>query len=198
MHNYSVDKNHDKFILTIILIFAGFLDALINYIFPIWFHNFFVSIFYFPFFFITFIACFSFLFFLFNDFLWSKKPINNWIVKCPDLNGNWEGQVINPCYDPIDVHVEIKQTWTKIIIYLNTDTAESKTKALTFFTEDSTYPKVEYIYYNKTKNNSDKDFYSHGGTASLIYKENCLVGNYYTDEQRRTYGKIKLCKKNIK
>ena len=196
MHNYSVDNNNDKIILTIIIILAGLFDALLNYIFSLWISNSFASFYYIFVYLITFASTFAILFFLFNNYFWKKTPFNK-IVKCPDLNGKWEGQIINPDYCPIEVHVEIKQTWTKIIINLRTKTAESATEALSFFTENSMdHPQVKYIYYNKTKNNLGKDFYSHGGTALLTYNENCLGGNYYTDEQRKTYGQIKIYKKD--
>ena len=90
--------------------------------------------------------------------------------------------------------MEIKQRWTKIIINLKTETAISKTKALTFFAEDTTNPELCYVYYNEATTTNLK---SHGGTGRLtFYKDkNQLIGDYYTDKHRENHGTIILNKK---
>ena len=136
---------------------------------------------------------FGSVFWLFDNWLWKVSFINN-MIKYPDISGKWIGTIDNPKYNPISTEVTIKQTWSKININLRTKTADSNTKALSFFVADYDNPRLTYIYYNKSKTTNLK---SHGGTGDLefIKSENVLKGDYYTDKQRINHGTIYLKRK---
>lgn len=139
---------------------------------------------------LSFFISFELIFLIFDKWLW-KLSFFNKLIKCPDISGKWEGTIKNPKFPEINAKVEILQTWTKIIINLKTDTAKSKTTALTFFVEDSNNPELCYIYFNKS---TTKKLVSHGGTGVLTYvkDEDKLTGYYYTDKHRENHGDINL------
>lgn len=190
MHNYSVQDNHDDIVLTVLIIIAGFLDSIIDVILPNLFpvKNYYILIFL-----IAFVSTYYALFLLFDRFLWKQKCIRK-LIKYPNINGHYEGTICSDNYQEIETNVEIIQTWTKIIMILKTETAESETKALMFYNENSKNFKMSYIYYNKVKNNEGIDMHSHGGTGLLTIYKDKLEGEYYTDRERKTYGKIVLYK----
>ena len=191
MHNYSVDNDTQVTIMWILTITSALINALINiYILPklefaatnIVYQILSLIIFY--------ILSFETIFNIFDKYLWKLPVINNYI-NYPNISGEWKGTINNPKYNPISTKVEIKQTWTKIIMNLKTETAKSKTEALAFFVEDSMNPELNYIYFNEA---TTKNLKHHGGTGKLtFYKDkNMLKGSYYTNEHRENHGTITL------
>lgn len=195
MHRYSIDNDHYELILYSILLISAIFDLILTKIVSdilqslISDHTILMII---SFLFST-ILCFYGGYYLFDNFIWKWNIINK-IINCPNISGEWEGEIINKNYSPIKTNVEIKQTWSKIIINLNTETARSQTTTLGFFTNNSRNPKVTYIYYNKVVNSDILN--DHGGSAELTYykDENKLEGFYYTDQKRNNDGKIILRK----
>ena len=140
MHRYSIDNDSYIKILVGLTVVSALLNAMINiFIIPAIVKNdvliqlvtlalsFFIS--------------FELIFVIFDKWLW-KCWIFNKLTKCPNISGKWEGTINNPKFPEISTQVEIVQTWTKIIINLETETAKSKTKALTFYVEDSGNPEL--------------------------------------------------------
>lgn len=195
MHRYSIDNDHYELILCMILLISTIADLKLTKVA--------LDIFKFVIIDPTILTLTSFLFstllcfyggyYLFDNFIW-KWRIMNKIINCPNISGEWEGEIINPQYPPIKTNVEIRQKWSKIIINLNTETTSSQTTTLGFFTQNSKNPKVTYIYYNKVVNSNI--LRDHGGSAELTYykDENKLEGFYYTDQKRNNSGKLILRK----
>lgn len=192
MHRYSIDNDYYVTILATITLFSAILNAIINIIIipTIITNNLLIQL---ACFIISFFISFEAILLLFDRCLWKLSFINK-IIKCPNISGNWEGIINNPDYPQIPAEVEIKQTWTKIIINLKTETAITKTKALTFFAEDSDNPELCYIYYNESTTTKLK---SHGGTGRLTFHKdkNSLEGDYYTDKHRKNHGTVVLNRK---
>ena len=185
MHRYSIDNDYYVTILGAITLFSAILNAIINIIIipTIITNNLLIQL---VCLIISFFISFEAILLLFDRCLWKVSFINK-IIKCPNISGNWEGIIHNPDYPQIPVEVEIKQTWTKIIINL-------KTEALTFFAEDSDNPDLWYIYYNESTTTKLK---SHGGTGRLTFHKdkNTLERDYYTDKHRTNHGTLVLNKK---
>ena len=194
MHRYSLDKENYERIWYIIILISTVFDVIINAIIipklQCLFSNQIIFILFSIF--ITTLVSFYGFYYLFNNYLWKCRLINK-KIGCPNISGNWKGKITNSKHS-IQTEVEIRQTWTEIVMNLKTATASSKTTALSFFTEDSKNPEIIYIYENKVRNTNK--FHSHGGTGKLTFfkEEDKLIGNYYTDEQRETHGKIELKK----
>lgn len=196
MHRYSIDKDNYETIWYVLIFLSAILDMIINiYFLPflqksipnIVLSGLLSSL-------IIILFCFYGVYYLFDNFLWKAPLIRKW-VGCPNISGYWEGEISNNKGLKIKVSVEIKQTWTKIILNLYTETASSKTTTLAFFTENSNNPSLIYVYQNITKNSDI--LHDHGGTGKLtFYKDKMMLeGNYYTDEKRKNNGIIKLIKK---
>lgn len=63
----------------------------------------------------------------------------------------------------------------------------------TFITKKSINPKLIYIFDNEPNSFEKDTMKSHYGTTNLDYNSpDSLKGTYYTDNQRRTHGKIEL------
>lgn len=191
MHRYSTDNDNYIKVLVILTVVSAVVNAIINIIIipSIIKTNLFIQLASLT---LSFFISFELIFEIFDKWLW-KFPFFNKITKCPNISGKWKGTVDNPKFPEVNVDVEIKQSWTKIIINLRTENAKSKTKALTFYAEDSNNPEICYVYFNES---TTKKLTSHGGTGILTFfkDRNMLVGHYYTDKHRENYGDIILKK----
>lgn len=192
MHRYSIDNDSYIKILVGLTVVSALLNAMIDiFIIPAIVKNDvliqLVSLS------VSFFISFELIFLIFDRLLW-KWWFFNKLIKYPNISGKWKGTIDNHEFPVVEAIVEIKQTWTKIIIILETETAKSKTKSLTFYAEDSdNNPEIYYVYENKS---NTKKLSHHGGTGELTFvkDKNMLVGQYYTDKFRENHGDIVLNK----
>ncbi len=189
MHSYSTDNDNYVKVLMVLTIVSAAFNGIINIIIipSIIKNNLFIQL---VSLFLSFFITFELIFGIFDKLLW-KFSFFNKIIKCPNISGKWKGTIDNHEFPKVNVDVEIKQSWTKISIKLQSKNAKSKTKALTFYVDDSDNPEIYYVYFNES---TTKKLTSHGGTGILTFlkDENRLVGNYYTDKHRENYGDIFL------
>lgn len=190
MHSYSLKNDNKNEILTGILILSGFFDLIMNYavsclsnlindwMIPIIFLS-------------TYFAPYKFIYYLYDEKLWKSKYLGRF-NKHPDISGLWEGTINNNYFPPIAVKVEVKQTWSEIIIILSTDTAYSKTKCLSIDNEDKI--RINYIYFNETRGMNNQELRNHEGTCSLLLSDDLknMRGEYYTNHHRKTSGILEL------
>lgn len=139
---------------------------------------------------------------IFTKWLWRWKLLQGWLIKLPDLQGTWRGELksdwINPetgkGIDPIPMVLVIRQTFSHIKCTLMTAESSSySTTADINIAANSEDLYLTYNYTNRPKASIRDRSAIHDGAAILkiIGKpEKCLEGEYWTS--RKTRGDIKL------
>jgi hypothetical protein len=135
-----------------------------------------------------------------NLYLW-KYCITNLIIKIPDLNGRYEGEMISSYLGVNNERIkmvcvmEIVQNASKVHIHTyigrgDNESSKSETICEELFLETNS---IYTLYYNY-KNVSDLqvELNDHKGTAYLSYfpDKKCLKGNYFNE--RKNNGEIKV------
>ena len=185
MHKYICEQGKEKyihfFLVVISLIVAYYVVKLpLNY--P---YNWIISL---P----SGLSCYSILFIFHDRYLWKIKSKR--ISKVPNLNGNWEG-VARSDYDGNEYEFKliILQTWTKIKIEMMLESSSSNSISAFFYDNSS---RLIYNYVNEPNNDTNETMGMHRGTCDIrITNKGELTGNYYTDRNRRTTGRIMIAKK---
>lgn len=133
---------------------------------------------------------------IFIKWLWRLNIFRGWLVKIPNLNGEWSGK-INTTYDgkkEIHINVLINQTFLNTNICMSSDEMESNSFSTSFF-EDNGQKKLCYSYISCPKANYREDSPIHMGTTILTFDSltpTVLKGEYWTS--RKTVGEIELSK----
>lgn len=151
---------------------------------------------------------------VFDRRLWKKPWMPDFIVAVPDLTGHWEGEIrtsyegeipddylADGGHQPMTATLNIKQTWSKIIIHFETERSPSVSTGASFQTEGTLHPKLSYLFENEGADvvEQAEDEGPYDGTTRFTYRESDdrLVGYYYTgparaseqgDGQKTTYG----------
>lgn len=148
------------------------------------------------------VTIYAILVIIFTKWLWSWKFLQGWLIKIPNLQGTWRGELksdwINPetgkGIDPIPVILVIKQTFSSIKCTLMTKESSSySTTADINFAPSSEDIYLTYNYTNRPKAIIRDRSTLHDGAAILkiINKPGrCLEGEYWTN--RKTRGEITL------
>ncbi len=139
---------------------------------------------------------------IFTKWLWRCRLFQGWLIKIPDLQGTWRGELksdwVNPetgkGIDPIPMILVIRQTFSSIQCTLMT--AESSSYSTT--ADINVAPNSEdlyltYNYTNRPKATIRDRSAIHDGAAILkiINKpQRCLEGEYWTS--RKTRGEINI------
>ena len=129
------------------------------------------------------------------------------VTKIPNLNGKWEGHLYTSYEDaeasetaeiehegltPMEATVTIKQTWDKILVFLDGPDSTSESVAATILVEGH-WPTLTYNYDNSGDDHHDEKN-PHDGTTMLKFnqKEDTLSGKYYTGPNRENTGRLEL------
>jgi hypothetical protein len=139
---------------------------------------------------------------IFTKWLWRWKLLQGWLIKIPDLQGTWRGELksdwINPetgkGIDPIPMVLVIRQTFSHIKCTLMTKESTSySTTADINVVPNGEDLYLTYNYTNRPKATIRDRSAIHDGASILkiISKPNkCLEGEYWTS--RRTRGEMTL------
>lgn len=141
---------------------------------------------------------FAGLYFLFDKYLWKISWFRK-VLLVPDLNGKWRcnGHTNLKNAEQVDYDwnatVSITQSWSKILIHLNTSQSESKSISASIYHEAGVGYRLLYQYNNKP-NANELDLNNHSGSAELLFTEDTVSasGSYYTDRHRTTVGTMIL------
>lgn len=146
---------------------------------------------------------FTFLWFLFDRFLWKNKTLNSNLklsktLYTPVIEGRWEGTLTRNGKKHKFV-IEIKQSFTTISCetYSRHGYSASECAELLYDTQNDTY-RLVFLWKGKTTNTevdgADSTNYFYGTTILNINSQcNQLDGDYFTDRQpNQTRGKINL------
>jgi len=141
---------------------------------------------------------------IFDNHIWRWPMFRKiGLVKIPDLNGRWRGYV-SSSFDKTattkSVVVNIRQSWTRMSIKLQTETSQSHSLIGSILTEQPAGITMSYEYINEPKPNAPDTMHSHRGTARLMVlnRGNILAGEYYTGKDRLNYGLIHLERSQMK
>jgi predicted XRE-type DNA-binding protein len=117
------------------------------------------------------------------------------IVKIPDIQGQWEvdGYTSFEQKRSFKAKVIIRQTWTHISVYLETEQSSSRSLAASLSFNQPEGAVLIYHYLNEPKPNAMKTMHAHKGTAILRLKnDECMEGDYYSGRDRQNYGRLTL------
>lgn len=195
MHSYATNSNEYKNVYLILAIFsilsAWLLHLLLDYLnLGIWM----IDV---PSVFGFYYICLK----IFNKYIWKFHFLRTTnLIKTPNLNGNWVGE-IESSHDNFQsknpIKVSISQTWTKIIISLESGFSKSKSEICGITISEDKTKTITYQYLNEPLAIAIETMEIHKGTASLsIDGDNKLLsGIYYSGRGRQNYGTIELKKK---
>jgi hypothetical protein len=138
---------------------------------------------------------------LFDEWIWKWRLLHKLhIVKVPNLSGIWTGQVQPTSTGGIsaglttkaDLTIEIRQTWTTIMIIGNASLSESHSLSASLITGGE--PILSYEYLNEPRSSAPSTMHAHRGIARLIVNEmqSRLEGEYYSGRDRQNIGAIVL------
>lgn len=138
---------------------------------------------------------------LFNQKLWKSGWIRKFLL-VPDLNGEWvcKGETMLKNGEKADFQWEgkvvITQSWSKILVHLQTTTSSSKSVSASIFHDKGIGYRLQYLYESDPAA-SALNINKHDGFAEVLFSEDCSSGegNYFTDHHRQTVGILRVTRK---
>ncbi len=138
---------------------------------------------------------------LFDKWGWKCWPLHKLhIIRVPNLSGTWTGRV-----EPIEtsgvsaglgvktnLKIEIKQTWTTMLVLGDASLSKSQSVSGNLLTRDG-YT-LSYEYLNEPKPSAPSTMHAHRGVARMMVdeKNSRLEGEYYSGRDRQNIGTIHL------
>lgn len=145
---------------------------------------------------------FTIIWFFFSKLVW-KFFAKIKLIRTPNISGNWicigEGRkyLDSSNVNPWKGIIQIEQEYEKISIKLTTDESKSHSYSLVGDIEirDKNEIVLSYMYENEPFKTED-GLKQHKGFCRLIFdlSSNSAHGRYYTDNERSSYGVMKLTK----
>lgn len=147
------------------------------------------------------ITIYAFLVALFKNWMWGWKIWRGWLIKIPNLQGTWTGQLksdwidpkTNKLLPPISAQLIIKQTLSSLYCELRTQESNSYSIAAQISQDAGGSLFLSYLYTNRSKIDfRDKSPIHDGATILKINGSpaNLLEGEYWTS--RKTRGEMKF------
>jgi len=140
--------------------------------------------------------------FIFTQWLWRWRVFQGWLVRIPDLQGTWDGELqstwINPetkqGISPLRMILVIRQTFSSITCTMFTKESQSESRAAKIERDkESKAVTISYNYTNRSKATIRHRSPIHDGAAHLrvvTLPSRMLEGEYWTG--RCTTGTMKL------
>lgn len=140
--------------------------------------------------------------FAFTKWWWRSRWFKGWLVKFPDLQGTWEGELqstwkkpnTDEAIAPLRMILVIRQTFSSISCTMFTKESESYSRAAQISVEEETGSiTLSYNYTNRSKATIRHRSPIHDGAAHLkivTVPSRMLEGEYWTG--RCTTGQMKL------
>lgn len=145
---------------------------------------------------VSFFALFAIFEFLYARWIW-RLSLRFRMFRVRDFSGEWVGQLeVGSGDSKYPAKLTIRQDWRKIIVGFDGADAEGKSFGASIFFDRLGDERLElaYLYYARSKNLAARHYFDHYGTAILYYdeKEDCLVGEYFTEKSRNSFGRMRL------
>ena len=135
---------------------------------------------------------YAILTYLYSKYIWRLRIAKLRFSKTPDFGGRWRGY-IKSSYDNLEreVSVTILQNWSNIVIKLETDGSSSFSVSASIDVRPSEI--LSYEYLNEPSADSIESMHMHRGTCRLsLQQDRTITGYYYTNRDRKNFGKIEL------
>ena len=136
----------------------------------------------------------------FETKLWRNRYIRMFFeIKTPIIDGDWSGSITSHSSHangqiPIKKFC-IKQTWTHVAIYLETETSESHSFEASMNVDEFGTARIHYQYMNKPKDNAPETMHVHYGSASAkLDDQRALQTEYYSGRDRNNTGSFEVKK----
>ena len=153
------------------------------------------------------VSLFGLLWLLFDKHLWKIGFVRRMLL-VPDLNGSWTcaGRTISKGNEAVDYKwdatVTISQSWSKILVRLETSQSESVSIAASLYQEGegrSQRHRLIYHYANDPRP-SETELKRHTGLTVLSFDNEAKTasGRYFTDGDRLTVGEMHLTRAGAK
>jgi hypothetical protein len=197
MHSYQIEEDikvRKILIAVIISIFAAYTLSVILRAYPkisLWWIDY-------P----SVLGFYGIFIWLFDNYFWKSNLIQNWSWLCtPNLGGVWDVE-IRSSFDnfetPVQCKMYIKQTGSKILISLDTETSISHSVHAAILNSEKLHDyELMFNYINEPKGDSKSSLNIHYGTSWLqISPDQSGDGEYFTGRGRQTFGRIKITKKS--
>lgn len=136
----------------------------------------------------------------FDTELWKNKHIRKLLgIRTPIVDGAWSGEINSASvYSKGPIPTKkfcIKQTWTHISIYLETETSESHSFEASMNVDQFDTARIHYQYMNVPKDSAPETMHIHYGSATAkLTDENSLETEYYSGRDRNNTGSFKVIK----
>lgn len=198
MHDYSIGKNPKETVLFILALVAVFFTPKLNSfiqelgISTGWYTATATTV--------SVFVWFGLVYWFFNKHLWKCAWLRKFLL-VPDLDGKWlvEGMTVLKNGSKADFKwdgtITVTQSWSKILIHLQTNQSASKSVSASIHHVDGIGYTLLYQYENAPA--ADQlELAKHSGSVELLFDLECLSaeGHYYTDQHRNTIGTMKLRK----
>lgn len=143
-------------------------------------------------------AVFGALFFIFDKWAWKLCSLNK-LLEIPNFSGTWKGNGHSTSQKTnngkFEVIIKVKQTFTQLIVDAKFNSSCSESFVANVDSINPLRAKLVYSYLNKPDGNAVKTQNEHFGTVELFCtKKNELSGNYFTNREPQTKGKLELKK----
>lgn len=188
MHFYSKDFHNNKFIHVVLAVLAAAIAFFVNSLLREVDWRIVGSL--------SFFSIFAALELIFERFAWK---IMLWLpfISLEDFSGNWSGQLLlGKDEKPYPASISVRQNWSKILVEFESDDALGKSFSASIFFDRIGDQRLElsYIYYARSKNLVNRNYFDHYGTAILYLDEEgrSIKGVYYTEKSRNSYGQMIL------
>ncbi len=135
----------------------------------------------------------------FDNWLWRFRFLRVLrLISVPDLRGTWTGTIASS-YTGFEktqpVTVTIEQTWTKIVVRLNSAGSRSWSITASVLTNSPEGLVLTYLFDNQPEAESAQTMERFRGTTVMVNTEpGLLEGYYYTGRGRETHGSVNLCR----
>ncbi len=134
-------------------------------------------------------------FIIWDKWLWALRLGPLRLSKLPDLGGEWRGELRSSfsSTEPAKAAcVTIRQTWSRILVTLESVSSHSASTMATVYTVESADHGIKYEYLNHPKALMGQAMQPHRGLASLRLKEDGKVveGDYFTARKPPTDGAL--------
>ena len=135
---------------------------------------------------------YGFVYSSYDRWLW-RLPF---LSRLPNLTGSWTG-LVSSSRDPTahnQATLRVRQTWSKLIIELETQHSRSASSMACISLDGSPEPTLSYEYWNEPKGLAADTMQPHRGTAHLRLRASnrLLEGDYYTGRGRGTVGEMRF------
>ena len=131
------------------------------------------------------------------------------LVRTPDFNGEWEG-VFQSSLTPekqLNGVLEVSQTWTNISLFFDGAENQCHSQVASISSFNSNRWKFSWQYKSTIKDRNTAEGVGedriHYGTSMVVAttegtdSPKQMVGHYYTDKKRKSYGQLEFIKKAV-